>query len=158
MTITLPNIKIRDLLNAHNQLDGHHEVVEQLGQRISVLKPYDFSAKTRWNITKNIKTLRKYVEEANDERDKILKRISEGTNEIDGTKEPEKHRLFSKEVGEIEEIEVEVYGLLELKVTGLLNDDMAEEAFKKSSNPIPSTVLASLAPVLDLFKTEPEQK
>jgi hypothetical protein len=158
--LILSNLKIRDLLAAHNQLDGYNKIVEQNGQESAVRVPYTWGVKTSWNITNNIKVLRKHVEEANKARDELLKVLSGGTNEIDGEKEPEKLREFQKGVGEIEEIEVEVYGLLVLKAADILNGDLSEtedkdkKPDKRIPNPIPGTALASLAPVLDLFRQE----
>lgn len=158
--LTLSNLKIRDLLAAHNQLDGYNEIVEQNGQKSAVRKPYIFTTKTSWNIGKNIDVLRGHVEYANKKRDEKLKELSDGTNEIDGEKEPEKLRAFQKAVGEIEEIEVEVSGLLELKAEDILNGSLSEtedkdkKPDKRIPNPIPGTALASLAPVLDLFRRE----
>lgn len=162
MTLKLSNLKIRDLLSALNQLDGFSEIVEQNGGKVSVRKPYVFPGKTIFNITKDIRILRKLVEAANKDRDDLLTRISEGTNEIDGEKDPEKAREFAKGVAAIEEDEIEVTGLLLLKMTDLLNDDLAEDDAKKDKkrvvNPIPQTALASLAPVLDVFQPEVETK
>lgn len=158
--LTLSNLKIRDLLAAHNQLDGYNEIVEQNGQKSAVRKPYTFPVKTTWNITKNIKVLREHVEEANKARDELLKKLSNGSNEIDGEKNPELLREFQKGVAEIEEIEVELHGILELKAADILNGDLSEtedkdkKADKRIPNPIPGTALASLAPVLDLFRQE----
>jgi len=155
MTLKLSNAKIRDLLAAHNQLDGWQDVIRENGQKIVVRQPYILSGKAIYNITKNIRLLREFVEKVNKDRDEILSRISLGTNEIDGEKEPEKAREFAKAVGEIEEDVIEVSGLLGLKMTELLNDDLeGNEKRDKNrvTNPIPSTALASLAPVLDIFQ------
>lgn len=161
MTITLTNNQARDLLNAHNQLDGYQDVIEKNGQKIAVPRSFIFPVRTIVDVTKNIKILREHVVRANELRDDLLKRISGGENEIDGEKEPEKLKEFSKGAGQIEDDEVEIKGLLILKLENLLNApiDGDEEADKKdkkkqSPNPIPQTALASLAPVLDIFQPE----
>jgi hypothetical protein len=163
MTITLPNLKIRDLLNAHNQLDGHQEIVtDKNGQKVAVPKNYIFPVRTIVDIAKNIKILREHVAATNEARDDLLKRLSNGTNEIDGEKDPTTLKEFSKGVGELEELTVEVKGLLMLKMADILNADLDEmedpkRDKKRVPNPVPPTVLASLSPVLDAFQSEKEE-
>ncbi len=159
MTITLSNAKIRDLLNAHNQLDGYHDVVtDRNGQKTSVLKSYIFPVRTTVDITKNIKLLREPVNAVGELRDEILKRISNGANEIDGDKEPAKLKEFVKEEADLWDGEVEVKGLNILKMESLIgaslgeDEDSTKKDSKKTRNHIPQTVLASLSPVLDIFR------
>lgn len=166
--MTLPplidtNAKVRDLLNAHNQLDGYQEVVtDKNGNKASVPKSFIFPVRTIVDITKNIKALREHVTAANELRDEVLKRVSDGTNEIDGEKEPQKLREFAKEEAAIWDTEVEVKGLCVLKLESLLNGPLDEEEDaeskdrkkEKAPNRIPQTALASLSPVLDVFQPE----
>jgi UPF0288 family protein (methanogenesis marker protein 3) len=162
MTRTLTNAKVRDLLVAHNALDGWIKAVEVNGQTTTVREPYILTSKTKCNNTKNLSILRDLVEKLNKEMDEYLTRLSDGTNEINSEKEPEKAREYAKMVAEIESTEVEVKGLLVLKMADLLNDpdfdkeEATEENKKKKVNPIQQTVLASLEPVLDVFQSKTE--
>ncbi len=158
MTITLSNAKIRDLLNAHNQLDGYHEIAtDKSGQKVAIPKSYIFPVRTTVDITKNIKLLREPVNAVGELRDEILKRISNGANEIDGEKEPTKLKEFVKEEADLWDGEVEVKGLNILKMESLIgaslgeDEDSTKRDSKKTRNHIPQTVLASLSPVLDMF-------
>lgn len=159
--LTDTNSKIRDLLHAHNQLDGYHEVVEKNGQKVAVAKSYIFPVRAIVDITTSIKILREHVEAASSLRGEVLKRVSGGTNEIDAEKESEKAREFAKAEADIWDTKVEVKGLRLLKMEDLLNgsidgseDEPKKDKDKKAPNRIPQTVLASLAPVLDIFQPE----
>lgn len=161
-SLTDTNAKIRDLLNAHNQLDGYQEVVvDKNGQKVAVPKSYIFPIRAIVDITSNIKVIREHVVSANERRDELLKRLSNGTNEIDPEKNPDAFKEFSKGVALIEDEEVEIKGLRVLRMEDLLNGPLDEpeegvkkDKDKKTPNRIPQTVLASLSPVLDIFQLE----
>ena len=161
MTIKLTNAKTRDLLTAHNLLDGYDEVVEQNGQKNSIRRAYVFPAKTIYAITKNIGILRRLVEKANADRENISKRLkAENINPKDN---PDEWLKLVQTLNESELDEVEVRNLFQLKMTDILNDDLEGDESKKKPkntvpNPIPGTVLASLSPVLDIFQeTDPDK-
>lgn len=163
-TLIETNAKVRELLNAHNQLDGYHEVVtDKSGQKIAVPKSYILPVRAIVDITNNIKLLREHVVAAGDHRDEVLKRVSDGTNEIDGEKDPQKLKDFVKAEADIWDTKVEIKGLRLLKLSDLLNADLDEidetkKDKKRVPNAISQTVLASLSPVLDIFQPEKVEK
>jgi hypothetical protein len=120
--------EIRNLHAAFSMLEGYNKIVKDE----KVVIPYEFSGKTRWNIAKNLRVLNVHITDFNSARDALIKQISNGTNEIDNTNK-EQMNEYIKHLNEIDQQEVDVSGLLSIKV-----DDLALD-----TNPIPATVLAA---------------
>lgn len=120
--------EVRNLHAAFSMLEGYNKIVKDE----KVVIPYEFSGKTRWNIAKNLRVLNVHITDFNSARDALIKQISNGTNEIDNTNK-EQMNEYIKHLNEIDQQEVDVSGLLSIKV-----DDLALD-----TNPIPATILAA---------------
>lgn len=125
---TMKLFEVRNLHAAFSMLEGYNKIVKDE----KVVIPYEFSGKTRWNIAKNLRVLNVHVTDFNSARDALIKQISNGTNEIDNTNK-EQMNEYIKHLNEIDQQEVDVSGLLSIKVDDLVLD----------TNPIPATVLAA---------------
>ena len=132
-------LTLEDIIGANaalNQLDGQ----QKEGKDGSfALIPYKFDDATRWNIAKN-KRLFKVEAEAYDEtRNALIKELSPVN--MDVSKEDaatrEKFRLRHRE---LLKKPVELSGLLKIKKSALLKEDL---------NPIAGSILELLMPILD---------
>ncbi len=125
---TIKLSEARNLHAAFSMLEGYNKVVKNE----KVVIPYEFSGKTRWNIAKNLRILNVLVTDFNSARDALIKQLSNGSNEIDSTNK-ELMSSYIKEINEIDSQDVDVSGILSIKV-----DDLNLDV-----NPIPAGLLAA---------------
>jgi len=125
---TIKLSEARNLHAAFSMLEGYNKVVKDE----KVVIPYEFSGKTRWNIAKNLRILNVLVTDFNSARDALIKQLSNGSNEIDGTNK-ELMSSYIKEINDIDAQDVDVSGILSIKV-----DDLNLDV-----NPIPVGLLAA---------------
>lgn len=132
-------LKVIDIRNLHaglSALDGFEKAIEKEGKTVSIREFYVFSAKTRWNISKNLRIVNQFVTTFNETRDGLIKQISGGA-QIDDTNK-EHFSKFLEGIKQIDNQEEEVSGLLKLSF----------EDLNLEKNQIPSTVLALLDKIL----------
>lgn len=133
--IKVKNSQLNPILNALKNLDGKPVPVKSGEQVAIVNEPYQFSAKTRWNIVRNIKAVEGHVDDLEKTRIALVKSFAKDGSEVSKEDMPE----FQKEFGELIAQECEV-GVLMLK----------EEDLNLDKNDIPGSVLAHLLPLIVL--------
>lgn len=134
-------LKLADILplaNALASLDaGATKIIKQGDAPDKVVQlPYEFSGATRWAIARNLGALKREVEAFEKTRGDLIKQISGGGTEI-RKDEPEKLARYLTEITPIAETAVKV-DLQRLK----------PDALKLDLNPIPSSTLVALEPIL----------
>lgn len=120
----MTNEKILSLFSAFKGLNGREVVVtgENDKQR-TVFEPYQFDAKTCWNIAKNLNVLKRHVEAFDEARKKLVESIG-GSKGLD-EKNTEQVDTLDKGLKEILNEKVTVEGLLKIKFDGLKLDKNA---------------------------------
>lgn len=135
--------KVIQLHSALSQLDGHAETTyDDKGQpQRGKITPYQFGAKLRYAIIRNLAILGRRVEAFDKARNEALTRISGGSGVVEQT-DPEytkKVAALQAELNQLLENEEEVIGLFNLSL----------EAFDLDKNPnLPNATLAVLEPLL----------
>jgi hypothetical protein len=131
-------LKICQLYDALNALDGLEQVVEVDGKNKIIKKPYNLSGKVKWNLAKNLRLLKPHVEVFQKVRDDIIREITGGKNSVD-EKDTAQWLAVINKVSEVSVQEEDVKGLLILTPKDLGLDDDAD-----TSNQIPLKVLEAL--------------
>lgn len=130
--------QILSLANALASLDaGQTRIVKQGDAADKVVQlPYEFSGATRWAIARNLGALKREVEAFDKARGDLIKQISGGGTEIK-KENAEQMARYLKEITPVAETPVKV------DLQCLKPDDL-----KLDVNPIPSTTLVALEPIL----------
>ncbi len=129
-------MKLNEALNclqALNALDGRPRVIKDGGQERIVVEPYVFSAATRMAIARNIAALSSEEQAFVSARTNLIRQFGNTDGEVPGEKR--------------KELEGEIKSLLEsdadVKLVFLCEADL-----QIGVNPIPSSILAALLPVI----------
>jgi hypothetical protein len=142
MPATVPaTLSIKTLLEinaALSSLEGTPTVVKgENGSEKTIVVPYQFSGKVRWNLVKNAAFTKGISEDFSATRDKIINDVSGGTGRIEPENEAAIKTLNDK-IAEVFATEQDTKGLLALPLEGLNLD----------ANQIPLAVLAALEPII----------
>jgi len=115
-----------------------------ISQIINLSKPLsdlsgfsDLSAKVRWNLARNLRSVAEVAKDFEAQRTAIVKRIAFGKETIEaGTPE---HEVAVKEIQELLEVEAADVKLLKFQASDILRDDV----------PVPATLLAALDELIE---------
>ena len=133
-------ISINAAVTAFNRfklLNGYDKVVEIDGASKTIFIPFQFNSSTCWNIAKNINVLRKVTSDYEDAQKLLV--ASMGVDDNTYTTDPEKYKKFVAELNTLLSKNIEVNGILKIKLSGLNLD----------KNPIQPGLLADLADYID---------
>ena len=134
--------QIRDVNLALSQLDGYNKLTKDGDNEKVIFISYDFDAKTRWNIARNLTILKSYIEDFDKVRTSTIKSIS-GKQSID-KEDVSGLEKFTDEINKVLTSEVELEKIFTFK----------KESFKIDKNPIPSSLLTMLQPVIEDWDKE----
>ncbi len=119
-------------------LDRQDTIVQDSkGNKSVVSTAYLFSGKTAWNLAKNRSVLKQHVELIQETKNKIIKQITGGKEEIELANQDYVQK-FLAEINPVLEQEQEVHGLLKIKV----------EDLRLSENAISPSILEALMPII----------
>lgn len=125
-------IKMREVMNLFSTFKSLNGVDTVVQDKV-VTVPYQFDAKTTWNIAKNLNILKRHIQDFEDARAALALSFA------DRATSPEKEAQFVSGLEQILNEMVTVEGMLKLKLEGLRLD----------SNRIPPGNLASIADYID---------
>lgn len=135
LTIKEANIVFEGL----KALNGKQIAVEVDGKKRVVTQGYKFKGKIIYALAKNIRIFETQYKAYNQDRDKIIETISGGAKEID-PKNVEQLNQFLEQVNNLENDEVELKGVLRIKLDDLNLDENSD---------IQPFVIASLLSIID---------
>lgn len=104
--------KVFDLFANLKALNGRNVVVSTESGQSKVFEPFQFDASTCWNIAKDLNLLKKQIEIFEEAREQLAARLGVDVNSA----------TFSAGLAELLKKEVEISGLLPLKLAGLRLD------------------------------------
>ena len=120
----LTNSQIISLGEAHLNLDGTPE------------KPFEFTAKFRYALAKNLRLIQQRVRDIELARVRIVVEVNPKNEKLDPNSE--QGQLFEKRYEELLQAEVDIPNLMGIKLSEL----------NLEKNPIPIRVLSALGPIL----------
>lgn len=130
--------EIQILYTAITAIDKYDTIVkDSSGKDAIISRAYSFSGKTAWNLAKNRSILKPFVELIQETRNKLIKQVSGGLEQIE-LSDKDAVQKFLLEINPVLEQEQEVQGLLKIKV----------EDLKLSENPISPSILEALIPII----------
>jgi len=136
-------LKLKDIspvYSAFCALDGIRTLAND-GKTL-VLVPYEFSAKTSWNLRKNLGIFRRKVDTINEHKDALKKKLWKDVEKPT----PEETALAQKEWSATLEVEEEIEGVLRLKEADF---NLYDKQANPTGNKIPGTVLDQLEAVIE---------
>lgn len=139
-TITLTVEEIVGLYQALPQLDGYQKVNPKDSSIAFV--PYELDDTIRWDIIKNKKLLKTDAETYEERRKEIISELSPTLGDV-AKEDSSKLTDFNKRTRTLLARKVEIPGLLKFNKSGILKDN---------KNPIPSSILELLMPIIDETK------
>lgn len=134
----LTNEQAINLFSALNGLDGYDRVVNGSGTEQVVREIYRFGGTVRLAVAKNINALKPTVDAFTEARNSLIKEISNGAGHFNTVTNPEMATKLLIEEKIIMEAETDNINLVTISVADLRLDE----------NPIPSSRLAFLSPIL----------